>query len=742
MQEDRINTDQVEFYLRKIYADREGYVAVTYGHNPRTTKPRFAPGDMRQKFYSWPDEFDKLIEDVDSVLNSSDTRSENTEVFVAPSLRSTPSRKKGTNAPLHWVWADLDGTPSQSEMERVNALGAMTILSGTEGHRHVYLPLAKPVTPTTHEALCRALRAAINKDRKIADDKIAENDLLRLPGTLNWKTTNPNWVWLKSAGRQSRPAQWYADQLSSMTSIPFDQFIAEARDSATRSTSPTDTPDVPEDHPAPSIRSLPRPVRDAFRSTEHRTAGERSAALYHLVAMCKENGVSRADTHALCRTYPPAMDKWAWWQISNDVDRVWRKIKATQKTKQEQVEDQFSIEDTGDNQPVLMFHRWADIRERVKHAPTPQFLFNGIIVEGDYGVISALDKVGKSFIMGDAAVSCASGTPWMDKFETRTAQPVIMCVGEGGERKLTRRLEAIARHKDLSDREIDAMDMHFQMGVPSINDEDHLTELEEAVRRIKPGLVIIDPFYLAAAGINLSQINEVGASLAPLQAIVQRYNSALIISHHWNKTGTGDAHSRVSGSGLTAWGRFLISVSLESDRADPVTRRTTVTQRWHIKGDEVMTEQFDVERAVWVDDPEDLSSTMYYDLSLPDSADTERTKPIANAPTMAKISSYLEDYPGGAGVRAIMRDTHTAQGTAYKALEQLVLHGFVTRDARAGDRAPYVLVRPFTRDLLDADGRLDGLNDPPPSNHTPGIAQPRTLDMTDRPRSRRRGARR
>lgn len=734
--------DQVQYFLRKIYEQREGYVAITYGHNPRTTKPRFAPGDMRQKFYRWPDEFDKLLGDVDNVLNAESSRHENVEVFVAPSLRATPSRRHGTNAPLYWVWADLDGSPTRDELDRVNALGAMTVLSGTPGHRHVYLPLARPVSVRTHSALCRALRAAINKDRRLADDKIAENDLLRLPGTLNWKSTDPHWVWTKSTGRPAKPARWYADQLTAMTGTDFSTFVEQADgQSVTSPSGSAATPDVPEDRPAPSLKSLPRRVRDAFTNGTNRSAGERSGTIYELVAACRENRVSREDTHALARTFPPAMDKWDWWQISNDVDRIWRKVPPPASSSPQSADSTGSDhwiggEDTGEDAPLLMFRAWSTIRERVRNQPKPQFLFQGIVVEGDYGVVSALDKVGKSFIMADACVSAASGTAWMDKFETRTATPVIMCVGEGGERKLVRRMNAIAQHKGLTDKQIDALDMHFLMGVPSINDEDHLKELEQVVRRVKPGLVIIDPFYLAAAGVNLSQINEVGAALSPIQAIVQRYNSALLISHHWNKTGTGDAHSRVSGSGLTAWGRFLISVSMEGDRTDPATRRTTVVQRWHVKGDEVMTEEFDVERQVWADDPDDLSSPMHYELNLLEAAVSDRAKPWGNIPTCEKISSHLEDHPGGVGVRALMRDTKTAQGTLYKVLDQLMIHGFVTRP-NDHERAPYVLVKPFTRDLLDADNRFHAPDSSGPSQD--GSAASRTIDFTnvDRRRSRR-----
>lgn len=754
MIEDRFDIEQAEYFLNRLFEDRKGFVAMAFGHNPRTTKPRFAQGDFRQKYYSWPSERDKLIDDVDDAVNSPATRRQNIEVFINPALRSKPSRSQEggfTHAPLMWVWSDMDHSPDSNTIEKINTLGAMTVLSGTEGHRHVYLPLDAPVTTATHQAMCRALRDVVG-----GDSKISENDLLRLPGTLNWKTTVPANVTLKGVGRKAQPPKSVVAKLTMITGKDWADYKVPANELISSTSSMIQ--DVPADHPAPSRKSLHKDIRKAFDNqqvTAGNTTFSRNQAIYELVCVCKEQGLSRVDTHALVRTYPPAIEKWHTdWRISNDVDRIWQKAKGPSSTP---ATSSFTIteDDDGTDHPNLQFHTIGNLIDRVRNAPKPQFLFEDIVMEGDYGLISAEDKAGKSFVMMDAAISAASGLPWVDKFKTLISGPVVICVGEGRERKQVRRIMAIGRHKGLTDDEIAALPLHIMLSVPTLKDEDNLIELENKIREVKPVLVIIDPFYLAAAGINLSQINEVGTVLKPLQAIIERHNTALIISHHWNKTGTGDAHSRASGVGLTAWGRFLISIEIKKASTDPITRKTIVLQEWHMKGDEVMTEKFALEREVWTES-KDPSSPMYYRLTLPDGADVARVLPLKFPTSMEKVSAILAENLDGLGIRAIQRHHKEAHGkniqtaTLTTCLEQLAIHGYAQEsnsNAGKGHTKPWFHINAFTTEIHDARmAAMHGVDTTadhrsPEERKRPAQAAVRDLDfthVTNRPRRRRK----
>lgn len=727
--DDRFDIDQGIFYLDEMFGERKGYVSIVYGHNPRTTKPRFAEDDWQPKYYKWPSQRDNLIEDVDNALNHPDVIDENIEIFICPALRKTPERTRGSHAPLFWVWADMDHKPTEDQIDRINHLGGMTVLSGSDGHRHVYLPLDKPVTAVLHKALCLALKDALGAK----DSKIAENDLLRLPGSLNWKRSEPKRVFLKSRARRPRPASHWKRILCLMTNKSWDTYADEAR-----ATTPKDLGAInPTKRPKLKGASL-----KAFRYNPTND-GQRHDAIYKLVRTMKEDGYTRDQTHATLHEYPPAVSKWgSEWRISNDVDRIWQKHKI-ERPDDKPVPAHLADEDDGLEQPELQFHVWGKVVERVRNAPPPKYLFQGIWVEGDYGVVSAQDKAGKSWVMGDAAISCASRTAWMDTWACEEGGPVIICFGEGSERKQVRRLEAIARSKGLTDEQFLALQIHAMFSVPQIGDDQHMLELETKIQNVRPALVIVDPFYLAAAGADASSLSGMGALLQRIQLACQRHGAALMVSHHWNKTGTGDAHSRTSGSGLTAWGRILISIDLpnKSDTTDPDTGKSTCLQRWHIKGDEVNSQTLDFTREVWEDTPGDLTSAMNYVVIAHDSSQAPEGIKIDSPRNFERIMTILGENRGGLGVREIERvgkDTGrpVGQGAVNKYLPILEQAGLIRFESKGpGKPKLSIMVKPFDKSMI-VNGYLQLPNQESP-DITPRYgkpAGPRQLDMSARPR--------
>src|SRR5882757_7857943 len=101
------------------------------------------------------------------------------------------------------------------------------------------------------------------------------------------------------------------------------------------------------------------------------------------------------------------------------------------------------------HEPDLTFHALADMAAEVDAMGEPAFLFEPVVVAGDYGVMSAEDKAWKTWGGLDAAVSAASGLPWMGKFPCHCPGTVLVFYGEGGRRKVVRRIRAIAMSKGL-----------------------------------------------------------------------------------------------------------------------------------------------------------------------------------------------------------------------------------------------------------------------------------------------------
>jgi hypothetical protein len=143
-----------------------------------------------------------------------------------------------------------------------------------------------------------------------------------------------------------------------------------------------------------------------------------------------------------------------------------------------------------------------------------------------------------------------------------------------------------------------------------------LALVAQEIERHQPVLVIIDPLYLAAGGARGSDLYEMGALLEGVQVVCQQHGSALIIAHHWNKTGEGRGAKRMSGAGPDAWGRFLISAAVVRSDTDPDSLCSSVILDIDFQGDEIAEQQTRIRRKVWTDDPNDLSSPMHYEVTV------------------------------------------------------------------------------------------------------------------------------
>ena len=266
----------------------------------------------------------------------------------------------------------------------------------------------------------------------------------------------------------------------------------------------------------------------------------------------------------------------------------------------------------------LPIENLATLLARVDGAPTPKYLIRPVIAEGDYGMFAAEFKAGKSWSVADLAVSVASGTPWFGIFDVETPGPVLLFAGEGGPRKIARRFRAVCESRGIDPA---TLPIRVCMRVPHLTSDAAMALVADEIERHKPVLVIIDPLYLAARGARGSDLYEMGSHLEGIQVICQRHGSALLISHHWNKTGEGKGAKRMSGAGPDAWGRVLISALVVSRHTDRETQGSSVVLDIDFLGDEIPETTARIRRRVWTDDPDDLASAMHYEVTKMESAE-------------------------------------------------------------------------------------------------------------------------
>jgi len=339
----------------------------------------------------------------------------------------------------------------------------------------------------------------------------------------------------------------------------------------------------------------------------------------------------------------------------------------------------------------------AELDALVRAAPTPRFLIKKVWAEDAYGVIGAQDKAGKTFLILDAAVSVASGTAWLDSYLIERPGPVLAFLGEGGERKMHRRLVAIARSRSL---ELPRLDIHLCFRVPHLGDHDHLEEVADLLATHRPALVILDPLYLAARGAKGSQLIDMGEHLEEIQLLTQAAGSALMVVHHWNQTGAGTGPERFSGAGLAEWGRVRISMAVKSRTDGAEDEESDVVFSLAISGDETMEREVWFRRRVWTEDADDLASDMHYEIEpmeAPEAGPTERDDEEAlMEKASAEFAAQGERRLTQERAVELLRDIKVRGAVKRTALEKMVELGCLGDEGR-GNAHKYFFIKPYKR---------------------------------------------
>jgi hypothetical protein len=173
------DADLSDRFLNTFYGNTSGWACFGY-------KPIEAAGGKQEKviqqWFRWPDEVDRAVTWIEDMAPHH-------ALYWSPLLRKTRSRVKGNAVGRRWLWLDLDGPPGNQDL--LTSLGTIEIRSGRPGHTHHYVALKRVLADREWHRFARALRDAVGG---VVDPKIADNDFLRLPGSLNFRTTPPTVV--------------------------------------------------------------------------------------------------------------------------------------------------------------------------------------------------------------------------------------------------------------------------------------------------------------------------------------------------------------------------------------------------------------------------------------------------------------------------------------------------------------------------------------------------------------------
>jgi hypothetical protein len=272
----------------------------------------------------------------------------------------------------------------------------------------------------------------------------------------------------------------------------------------------------------------------------------------------------------------------------------------------------------------LAVSSFGEVTARVAAAGEPRWLIQGLWPADAYGVLAAQEKAGKTWAALDLAVSVASGRPWLEHFACPSPGPVLLFLGEGGERATVRRIQAIAASKGVDPNQLaDRLRLCFRvprLAAPGAGGE--LAAIEQELAAHPAALVVLDPLYLAAAGASGSNLYDMGAVLQAIQGVCQHAGCGLLVVTHWNKTGDGRGADRISGAGPAAWARVICSVAIHYRASDP-DGASTVLLGVELIGGEIADTRFRIRRRIRSDDPADLGAALSYTVEVLDDDDQD-----------------------------------------------------------------------------------------------------------------------
>jgi len=167
------------------------------------------------------------------------------------------------------------------------------------------------------------------------------------------------------------------------------------------------------------------------------------------------------------------------------------------------------------------------------------------------GFVAGHPKVGKTWLGLDLALSVATGTRCLDRFEVQDPGPVLVYLAEDHPHTVRERLAGLCQRRGL---QIEEVALHV-ITAPAVrlDIERDRVRLMETVASIRPRLLLLDPLVRLHRR-DENHAGEVAELLTYLRDLQRLQDLAVIVVHHLRKNGGGRAGQALRGSGdFHAW---------------------------------------------------------------------------------------------------------------------------------------------------------------------------------------------
>jgi hypothetical protein len=214
--------------------------------------------------------------------------------------------------------------------------------------------------------------------------------------------------------------------------------------------------------------------------------------------------------------------------------------------------------------PLLDVVRPADLPQRESGQ---RWLVDQLWPAAGAGIIGGAAKSFKSWLALELAVAVATGTPCLGRFRPQGAGYTLVYAAEDSLFDLRTRLAGLCSGRGLR---LEQLGMGI-ISVPRLlldRPEDR-DRLDATVARLRPRLLVLDPFVRLHSAVDENSSADVAAVLGHLRALQRAHDTAVVLVHHARKHTAGlRAGQALRGSSdFHAWTDVTLYMERQEDRA-------------------------------------------------------------------------------------------------------------------------------------------------------------------------------
>jgi hypothetical protein len=163
----------------------------------------------------------------------------------------------------------------------------------------------------------------------------------------------------------------------------------------------------------------------------------------------------------------------------------------------------------------------------------PEWLIKNVMVKGQPGGIIGPTKALKTNTGVDAAVSVASGSPFLGQFAVPAKQPVAVVSGESGAQTLQETLVRVCKAKRISPK-LGGM-LRWCFDIPDLSDLAAVDEMVSDLADHGTKFVLLDPLYLMLGACDAKNMFETGPRLRVISERFVKAGATPFVVHHSTK---------------------------------------------------------------------------------------------------------------------------------------------------------------------------------------------------------------